>query len=130
MENLNNAGMVKNHHLALSISDAAFGEIRRQLEYKAEWYGGQAVVIDRFFPSSKRCRKCKRIKKEIPLSVRLFVCDYCGHIEDRDLNAAINIEMEALRKVAAMATSRPKTHVDRTRSWMKHELFECALLHT
>lgn len=113
IEDLNVAGMVKNHHLALSISDAAFGESRWQLEYKAEWYGGQVVTIDRFFPSSKLCRKCGQIQEELPLANRLFVCD-CGHIEDRDLNASLNIEAEALRTVAVVATSRPKTHVDRT----------------
>ena len=113
IEDLNVAGMVENHRLALSISDAAFGESRRQLEYKAEWYGGQVVTIDRFFPSSKLCRKCGRINEELTLATRLFVCD-CGHIEDRDLNASINIEAEALRTVAVVATSRPKTCVDRT----------------
>ena len=102
IEDLNVAGMVKNHHLALSISDAAFGEIRRQLEYKAEWYGSQVVTIDRFFPSSKLCRKCGQIKEELTLATRLLVCD-CGHIEDRDLNASINIEAEALRLVLSLS---------------------------
>jgi putative transposase len=126
IEDLNVAGMVKNHHLALSTCDAALGEIRRQLEYKAEWYGGQVVTIDRFFPSSKLCRECGQIKEELTLATRLFVCD-CGHVEDRDLNASKNIEAEALRMVAAVATSRPKTRVDRNvrpfwAAWMKREL--------
>jgi putative transposase len=126
VEDLNVAGMVKNHNLALSISDVAFGEIRRHLEYKAAWYGGQVVTVDRFFPSSKLCRKCGQIKTDFTLATRVFVCD-CGHIEDRDLNASRNIEVEALRTVAVVASSRPKTHVDRTlvpcgQTWMKREL--------
>lgn len=111
IENLNVSGMVRNHKLALSISDASFGEIRRQLEYKAEWYGGVVVSVDRFFPSSKLCYRCGQIKSDLVLADRVFVCD-CGHVEDRDLNAARNIETKALSMVAVVATSRPKTRVD------------------
>jgi len=96
IEDLNVAGMLRNHCLALSIADAGFGEIRRQLVYKSEWYGGLVVSVDRFFPSSKLCRKCGQVKKDLTLSDRLFVCD-CGHVEDRDLNASKNIEARALK---------------------------------
>jgi len=96
IEDLNVSGMLRNHYLALSISDAGFGEIRRQLTYKAEWYGGVLVKVDRFFPSSRLCPKCGTIKDDLTLNGRTFVCE-CGYTIDRDLNAARNIEAEALR---------------------------------
>jgi putative transposase len=96
VEDLNVAGMLRNHHLALSISDAGFGEIQRQLRYKSEWYGGALVEVDRFFPSSRLCPMCGVVKSDLVLSDRTFVCE-CGYTADRDLNAAQNIEREALR---------------------------------
>ena len=96
IEDLNVAGMLKNHRLARSISDASFTEFRRQLKYKAEWYGGQVVVIDRFFPSSKTCSVCGYINDGLTLPDRTWTCPQCGTIHDRDLNAAKNIERQAL----------------------------------
>jgi putative transposase len=113
LEDLNVAGMLRNHKLALSIADAGFWEIRRQLQYKAEWYGGQVVLIGRFFPSSKLCNRCGAIKTDLTLADRIYRCD-CGYELDRDLNAARNIESEALRMVAGMAISTPETDVERT----------------
>lgn len=95
VEDLNVAGMLRNHRLALSISDAGFGEIRRQLSYKSEWYGSELVEIDRFFPSSKLCRFCGCINGDLTLADRTWTCD-CGAVLDRDLNAALNIEGQAL----------------------------------
>jgi len=95
VEDLNVAGMLHNHYLALSISDAGLGEIRRQLRYKTEWYGGTLVEIDRFFPSSRLCPMCGVVKSDLALSDRVFICE-CGYTCDRDLNAARNIEQEAL----------------------------------
>jgi putative transposase len=83
--------MVKNHNLAKSISDVAWGEFRRQLEYKLNWYGGELSVIGRFEPSSKTCSKCGWIKKDLKLSDRDWVCEHCGEKHDRDINAAKNI---------------------------------------
>lgn len=111
MENLNVAGMIKNHKLSLSISDAAFGEIQRQTRYKTEWYGGEFVEIGRWFPSSKLCPACGAIKSDLKLSDRVFICE-CGFKKDRDWNAAENIETEALRIVAGMAISTLKTDVE------------------
>lgn len=111
IEDLNVAGMLKNHHLALSISDASFYEVRRQLEYKAEWYGGSVVVINRFFPSSKLCHVCGTINESLTPSDHLWRCD-CGAVLDRDLNAAKNIENQALRMVAEVGSRTPKTDVD------------------
>ncbi len=96
LEDLNVSGMLKNHHLALSVSDASFREFRRQLEYKAEWYGGQVVVVNRFFPSSKTCSVCGCINDDLTLSDRMWTCPHCGTVHDRDLNAARNIERQAL----------------------------------
>ncbi len=95
IEDLNVAGMLRNHRLALSIADAGFGEIRRQLQYKAEWYGSELVEIDRFFPSSRLCRFCGCINGDLTLADRIWTCA-CGAILDRDRNAALNIEEQAL----------------------------------
>ena len=84
--------MVKNHALAGSISDAAFGEIRRQFEYKERVRGGHVKVADRFFPSSKLMSCCGIVLDKLPLSCRTVVCPGCGTIHDRDENAAINLE--------------------------------------
>ena len=90
MEDLNVKGMIKNHCLAKSIADASWGEIVRQIKYKAEWYGRDFVQIDRFFPSSKRCGSCGYIH-DLKLSDRTWTCPKCDVTHDRDLNAAQNI---------------------------------------
>jgi len=95
VEKLNVAGMVKNRHLAKSISDAGFGELIRQLKYKAEWRGGRVVEADRFYPSSKTCSACGNVKEKLSLSERTYECEACGLKIDRDLNAAINLENTA-----------------------------------
>lgn len=81
---------MKNHCLAGAIADSGFGEFRRQLEYKAEWYGSKVVVINRFYPSSQLCSNCKH-RQQMPLHLRTYDCDSCGISIDRDLNASINI---------------------------------------
>ena len=92
LEDLNVAGMMKNHCLAKAISDVSWYEIRRQLEYKAKLYGREVRLAGRFFPSSKTCSKCGSVKKKLELSERVFKCGDCGYTIDRDLNAAINIQ--------------------------------------
>lgn len=91
VEDLNAAGMVKNHRLAKAVSDAAFGEFRRQLEYKTARTGATLHVVDRWFSSSKTCSKCGRVKAKLSLAERTYRCDGCGLVMDRDLNAAVNI---------------------------------------
>ena len=91
VEDLNVVGMVKNHRLAKAVSDAAFGEFRRQLEYKTARTGATLHVVDRWYPSSKTCSKCGRVKAKLSLSERVYRCDACGLVMDRDLNAAVNI---------------------------------------
>ncbi len=92
IENLNVRGMLKNRHLARAIADMSFFEFRRQLDYKAAMRGGQVVVADRFFASSKTCSACGHKLEDLPLSVRQWTCPKCGTIHDRDINAAINLK--------------------------------------
>ena len=91
IEDLNVAGMMKSHHLAKSVMDASFGVFRRQLEYKTARTGAQLHAIDRWYPSSKTCSQCGRVKTKLSLAERTYSCDSCGLVIDRDLNAAINI---------------------------------------
>ena len=93
VEDLHVAGMVKNHSLARSVSDAALGEFRRQLEYKTARSGAALRVVDRWYPSSKTCSDCGVVKAKLSLSERTYRCDSCGLVLDRDLNAAINIQV-------------------------------------
>lgn len=92
IEDLAVSNMIKNRKLSKHIADASWGEFRSMLEYKAVWKGKNVKVIGRFCPSSKLCRKCGNIKKDLKLSDRTYNCDKCGHSEDRDINAAINIK--------------------------------------
>jgi len=98
IETLCISNMVRNHHLAKSISDVSWGEFVRQLEYKCDWYEKKLVKIDSFYPSSQTCSECgtknAKVKK---LSVREWCCESCGAIHNRDLNAAKNILKEGLR---------------------------------
>lgn len=91
IEDLHTKGMLKNHRLARSISDAAWSEFRRQLEYKTAMFGSELVVADRFFASSKTCSHCGSIAEKMPLSIREWTCADCGAVHDRDANAARNL---------------------------------------
>lgn len=91
IEDLNVAGMIKNHKLSKSISDASFSKFFSFLQYKCKWYGKELIKIPRFAPSSKTCSKCGAVKQELQLSERSYHCSSCNYEIDRDLNAAINI---------------------------------------
>jgi len=105
VETLNVAGMLRNHRLGRSVADAAPGELRRQLAYKTVWYGSCLVEADRFWPSSKTCSECGVVKEKLPLWERVFRCDACGLVLDRDENAARNLAALG----AAVAGSGPET---------------------
>ncbi len=91
VEDLNVKGLLTNHSLAQHISDVAWGEFVRQLEYKATWYGSTVVRADRFFPSSKTCSSCGAVKAKLSLEIRTYHCGACGLTMDRDHNAAVNL---------------------------------------
>jgi putative transposase len=101
IEDLNVAGMLKNHHLAQAIGDVGFYEFRRQLAYKAAWYGCRVLVASRWEPSSKTCAGCGWVDEDLTLADRIFRCEQCGLVVDRDLNAALN-----LRKLAGSSSER------------------------
>jgi len=96
LEDLNVSGMMKNHKLAKAISDAAMRQFRIALEYKQEWVGGAIKLVNRWYPSSKTCSDCGVKKSKLTLSDRIFKCDSCGSVKDRDLNASINLKQYAL----------------------------------
>lgn len=94
LEGLNVDGMKRNRRMAKAVSDASFGEIRRQLGYKVN----RVVIVGRFFASSQICNQCGRVNPEVKkLSVRAWICSGCGAHHDRDVNAARNIRDEAIR---------------------------------
>ena len=91
--------MVKDRRLSKAVSDANFGEIRRQLEYKCAWHQKKLIVVDRWFPSSQTCFKCGSRNRTVKnLGIRYWKCPHCGTEHDRDVNAAANILFEGLER--------------------------------
>jgi transposase len=113
LDDLHVRGMQRNRHLALSVSDAGMGELRRQLVYKNEWYGSTLVIADRFYPSSKLCSGCGVIKDALGLSERVYECDVCGLRLDRDENAAVNLRRLGLSAARLPVDRREVTPVER-----------------
>ena len=107
IEDLSVRNMVRNHSLARAISDASWSELRRQLEYKADWYGRAVIAVDRFYPSSKTCSACGVTAAKMPLNIREWTCASCGTIHDRDVNAALNIRAAGLAVLACGDGVRP-----------------------
>ena len=103
VEDLAVSNMVKNRKLSKAISDMAWRQLRTMIEYKSEWQGKNLIVIGKFDPSSKLCRKCGNIKKDLKLSDRTYYCDNCGHSEDRDIMAAKNIKNFGIRNNPVIA---------------------------
>jgi putative transposase len=110
IEDLNIKGIGKNRHMAKSIFDSGWGFFIQCLEYKLKEKGGYLVKIDRFYPSSKICSHCGGIKS-MPLHVRTYECD-CGFVCDRDVNAAINIQREAINVISRTGTVRIQARGD------------------
>lgn len=101
IEDLKPTNMVKNHHLAREISDAAWGTFRYMLEYKSSWYGNRLVVIPTFYPSSQLCSHCGFKNLDVKnLTIREWTCPQCGTKHDRDHNASINILKYGLQMLA------------------------------
>ena len=92
IEDLNVKGMMKNKHLSKVVQEQSLGEFRQQLEYKCAWNGIPLVIADRFFPSSKLCSGCGTIKKDLKLSDRIYHCNQCGLVIDRDYQASLNLK--------------------------------------
>ncbi|WP_217141015.1 RNA-guided endonuclease TnpB family protein [Streptomyces sp. AC627_RSS907] len=90
-----------------AIRDASWGELLRQLRYKCEWYGRTLVIVDRFFPSTRRCSACHRRGPKLDVSVREWTCAECGVLHDRDVNAAVNLRNEGMRLYWLVATALP-----------------------
>ena len=107
VESLQVKNMMQNRHLSKSIADVNWGEMVRQLEYKAAWYGRTVVKIDKWYPSSKLCSDCGHIMQKMPLQVRSWTCPECGKTHDRDINAAQNILAAGLAVLACGEAVRP-----------------------
>ncbi|KFI20608.1 transposase, partial [Nitrosococcus oceani C-27] len=90
LEDLNIQGMLRNRRLSKAIADCGLYELRRQMEYKAAWYGREVLIVDRWAPTSKTCSACGAVQESMPLKVRAWACE-CGATHDRDINAAKNI---------------------------------------
>ena len=105
MEDLNIKGMMKNHCLADSIGKQGWHSYRSLCEYKLANKGGKVLLVDRFFPSSKTCSSCRH-KQNMPLDKRIFDCESCGQVMDRDLNAGINLKLWAIREINRAGTVR------------------------
>lgn len=99
IEDLNVKGMMRNRHLSKAVASQKFSEFRMKLKNKCDENGIELRIVDRFYPSSKACHSCGCIKKDLKLSDRVYRCD-CGYVEDRDLNAALNLRDAKIYKVA------------------------------
>ena len=121
IEDLNVAGMLRNHSLARAISGAAWSDLRGMLEYKCDWYGRDLIVADRWFPSSKTCSDCGHQIGALPLSIREWVCPACGVRHDRDTNAARNIRAAGLAVQACGDGVRPQRSTPSGQSSAKQE---------
>ncbi|MGZ8817648.1 MAG: IS607 family element RNA-guided endonuclease TnpB [Mycobacterium sp.] len=98
VKNMMAAGGSRKRGLNRALADAGLGELFRQLDYKASWYGARVVKVDRWFPSSKLCSGCGVVKAKLHLAERIYECDSCGLMIDRDLNAAVNLARYAQRE--------------------------------
>ena len=99
IEDLNVKGMMKNRHLSKAVASQKFYEFRRKLEAKCKELGIELRIVDRWYPSSKLCHKCGRIKKDLKLSDREYICE-CGYHADRDYNASLNLRDAKTYKIA------------------------------
>ena len=99
IEDINMKAISQGLNLGKSTNDNGYGKLKKYLEYKLKDQGKQLIVIDKWYPSSKLCNHCNTINKELTLSQRVWTCSNCGEELDRDINAAINIKKEGLRRL-------------------------------
>jgi putative transposase len=111
IEDLAVKNMVRNRSLSRAISDAGFGTLRRMIEYKAALRGCEVVIAPRFYPSSKTCSDCGVVKDALSLGERVYRCEDCGHEQDRDLNAALNLLRLHTFRAVAKRTQEPRQTV-------------------
>jgi putative transposase len=110
VEDLAVANLLRNHHLAAAISDQGWGELRRQLAYKTQRHGGLVLAADRFYASSKTCSSCGAVKAKLSLATRIYSCDSCDLVLDRDVNAASNLAAWGERHRAVSASQAGDRH--------------------
>lgn len=91
IEDLNVKGMMKNKHLSKAIAGQSFYKFTNILKYKCEWNSIELLKADRFYPSSKKCSHCGNIKKDLKLKDRIYKCNFCNLVIDRDFNASLNL---------------------------------------
>ena len=101
IENLNVKGMMKNRHLSKAVANQKFYEFRAKLQAKCSADGIQLRVVGSWYPSSKTCHKCGGLKKNLKLSDRIYRCEHCGAVIDRDFNAALNLRDAKVYEIAA-----------------------------
>lgn len=101
LENLNVKGMMKNRHLSKAIQQQSLAEFAKMLEYKAKQNNIEVIYVDRFFPSSKTCSCCGAIKHDLKLKDRIFRCNSCGLVIDRDFNASLNLYLYGIRTASS-----------------------------
>lgn len=100
-------GRRRKARLTTAILDAGWAELSRQLRYKCEWYGRTLVIVDRFFPSTRRCSACHTKGPKMDVSIREWTCTECGVVHDRDVNAAVNLRDEGMRLYWLVAAGLP-----------------------
>ena len=106
-ETLNVRGMMRNRCLARAIADAGWGELRRQIAYKAQWAQRTHIEVDPWFPSTRRCSACHAVRRDLTLADRHWRCEACGVEHDRDVNAARNLEQQGLRLLTGQRPAGP-----------------------
>lgn len=109
VEDLAVRNLARNRRLSQAVMDSGWAEFRRQLEYKADLRGNTVVVAPRFLPSSKACSRCGAVKSDLGLDERIYRCETCGHLQDRDENAADNLERHGLHTLPAVPKRASET---------------------
>lgn len=121
-EDLNVAGLTRNRSVARAMADQGLGQVRQMLAYKTAWNGGRLILADRWYPSSKTCSACGAVKAKLSLAERTYICESCGLVIDRDVNAARNLLKLAVSGTESQNACGPQVRPGRAgRSGMKQE---------